>query len=409
MPRKFAPPRTEPKLTDRSALDSTTDLLTEQFALEADGYICETADVWHVVVAAAARRSTIEATSQHLAHAPDSNTIRSYLNEAFSPADIPALQTASNTALVSQVPGWLTRRAQDIACDLHDEPYYGKVQPADPDHPEADPNYWICRGEARVGTTRFYRCASAYVMRRGVRVTLAVKFVHPGETIADVLKWLLQQVQAAPVTIRRLFVDKGFCSIPTLRDTLMQTFPDLPVIMACPIRGKPDGQGTRALCRGRSSYRAPHTFSSAENGQLTVTLAVVKTFRKRRNGTRQIDWLIYVVLNLPDEPLRQVRKLYRRRFGIESSYRLLEQVRIRTSSNNPGVRFLYMAVALLLANIWIALHWIYLRVRGSGPRRVASHYFRLADLRSFLVHAVEAIYGVVTVLDPPSNVKLVNY
>ena len=101
MPRKFAPPRTEPKLTDRSALDSTTDLLTEQFALEADGYICETADVWHVVVAAAARRSTIEATSQHLAHAPDSNTIRSYLNEAFSPADIPALQTASNTALVS--------------------------------------------------------------------------------------------------------------------------------------------------------------------------------------------------------------------------------------------------------------------------------------------------------------------
>ncbi len=140
-----------------------------------------------------------------------------------------------------------------------------------------------------------------------------------------------------------------------------------------------------------------------------MPVAIVKTFRKRRNGARTVDWLIYVLLNLPDEPLRNIRKQYRRRFGIESSYRLLEQVRIRTSSNNPGVRFLYMAVALLLVNIWIALHWVYLRVRGSGPRRVASHYFRLAGLRSFLLHAVEAIYGVVTVLEPPSNVKPVNY
>ena len=409
MPRKFAPPRTEPKLTDRSALDSTADLLTEQLPLEADGYLCETADVWRVVVAAAARRSTIEATSQHLAHAPDSNTIRGYLNGAFAPADIPALQTASNAALASQVPAWLTTRAQAIACDLHDEPCYGKVQPADPDHPEADPHYWVCRGEARAGTTYFYRCASAYVMRRGVRVTVAVRFVHPGETTADVLKWLLERVATLHLIIRRLYLDKGFCSIPVIRDTLVKAFPELPVIMACPIRGKPEGKGTRALCRGRGSYRTQHTFTSTEYGQLTVPVAVVKTFRKRRNGARTVDGLIYVLLNLSDEPLRNIRKQYRRRFGIESSYRLLEQVRIRTSSNNLGVRFLYMAVALLLVNIWIALHWVYLRVRGSGPRRVASHYFRLAGLRSFLLHAVEAIYGVVTVLEPPSNVKPVNY
>lgn len=409
MPRKFAPPRTEPKLTDRSALDSTTDLLTAQFALAADGYICETADVWRVVVAAAARRSTIEATSQHLAQAPDSNTIRGYLNGAFTSAEIPALQAASNAALASQVPTWLTARAQEIACDLHDEPYYGKVQPADPDHPQADPDYWICRGEARAGTTYFYRCASAYVMRRGVRFTLAVKFVHPGETIAAVLKWLLKRVLKLHLTIRRLYLDKGFCSIPVIRDCLLKDFSTMAVIIACPIRGKLDGKGTRALCQGRRSYRTSHTFTSADYGQLTVALGVVKTFSTRRNGTRKVDWLIYVLLNVPDEPLRNVRKLYRRRFGIESSYRLLEQVRIRTSSNNPAVRFLYMAVALLLASIWIALHWIYLRVRGSGPRRVANHCFRLDGLRAFSLHAVETIYGVVTVLEPPSNVKPVNY
>ena len=409
MPRKFAPPRTEPKLTDHSTLDSTTDLLTEQFALSADGYVCETADVWRVVIAAAARRSTIEATSHHLANAPDSNTIRYYLNQAFTPADIPALQSASNAALASQLPVWLAVRAQEMACDLHDEPYYGKVMPADPDHPESDPDYWICRGEARAGTTYFYRCASAYVMRRGVRFTLAVTFVHPGDTLAEVLKWLLDRVAALGLTIRRLYLDKGFCSIPVIRDSLLRYFPSLPVIMACPIRGKPEGQGTRALCQGRGSYRTTHTFTNPDYGQLTVPLGVVKTFSKRRNGTHKVAWLIYVLLNLPDEPLRRVRKLYRRRFGIESSYRLLEQVRIRTSSNNPAVRFLYMAIAFLFGSIWIALHWIYLCVRGSGPRRVASQYLRFDRLRSFLLHAVEAIYGVVAVLEPPSNVKPVKY
>jgi putative transposase len=384
-------------------------LLAEQFDLSADGYVCATADVWRVVVAAAARRSTIEATSNDLPDAPDSNTIRYYLNEAFTPADIPALQADSNAALASQLPDWLRVRAQEIACDLHDEPYYGKLEAEDPDHPEADPHYWVCRGEARAGTTRFYRCASAYVMRQGVRLTLALKFVHPGEPVADVLKWLLERVAALGLVIQRLYLDKGFCSIPVIRDGLQRHFPNLPAILACAIRGKPGGKGTRALCHGRSSYRTTHTFVNPDYGQLTVPVAAVKTYSKRRDGSIKTQWLVYVLLNLPDEPLRRVRKLYRRRFGIESSYRLMEQVRIRTTSNNPAVRFLYMAVALLLGSIWIALHWTYLRVRGSGPRRVASQYLRLDRLRRFLTRAVEAIYGTLAVLEPPLNVKPVKY
>jgi hypothetical protein len=58
-----------------------------------------------------------------LAQAPDSNTTRGYLNSAFTPAEISAVQTASNAALANQIPAWLTQRAQELACDLHDEPY----------------------------------------------------------------------------------------------------------------------------------------------------------------------------------------------------------------------------------------------------------------------------------------------
>jgi len=87
-------------------------------------------------------------------------------------------------------------------------------------------------------------------MRRGVRLTLAVNFVHPGETLADVLKWLLKRVTALHLTLRRLFLDKGFCSIPVIRDCLMQVFPKLPVILACPIPGQAGGAGYARLVPG---------------------------------------------------------------------------------------------------------------------------------------------------------------
>lgn len=56
----------------------------------------------------------------------------------------------------------------------------------------------------------------------------------------------------------------------------------------------------------------------------------------------------------------RVHRRYRRRFGIETGYRLMEQVRGRTNSANPVLWFLLMSVALLIVNMWIGLHWRYL-------------------------------------------------
>lgn len=384
------------KLTDRVTLDCTMNSLKKHFALSAEGYKCQTNDVWQIVVTAAARRSTIEATCDDLTAAPAANTVRGYLHDALPPREIPALQVACNAALAEQLPAWLGQHPREVACDLHDEPYYGKQQPHDPEHPETDPAYWICRGEARDGTTRFYRCATAYVMHHGARLNLAVRFVHPGEAVATVLHDLLARVEALGLTIRRLYLDKGFCGIPVLR--ALQQRDQLPVLMAAPIRGKKGG--LRALCRGATCYRTTHTFRSAANGELTVPVGVVRTFVRGQDKKWHLRWLVYVLLNLPDEPLRQVRKDYRRRFGIETGYRLMEQVRARTTSNRAALRFLLMGVALLLVNLWIALHWRFLRRRGSGPRRVAREHFPLERMARFLSRAVEAIYGVVSVVDP---------
>jgi hypothetical protein len=326
-----------------------------------------------------------------LTGAPDGNTVRGYLNEQLTPDDIRATQRDCNRALASQLPAWLRDHPKEVAIDLHDAPYYAKDDLDDKD-------CWVCRGEARDGTTRFYRCATAYIMHKDVRFTLAVVFVHPDDDLVKIVKQLIRRVKALKIKVKRYYFDKGFCSIAVLRVLLAE--PNLSAIVAVPIRGKKGG--TRALCRGRSSYRTNYTFRNQELGELTVPLAVVRTFRRRRDGTLHATWLIYVILNAKEVSLREIRKLYRRRFGIESSYRLLEQVRGRTTARNPALRFLWMGLALLIGNIWIALHWMYLLQRQRGRFRILRKDFILDRMAQFLRRAVENIYGVISSVEPIS-------
>ena len=389
---KFLLPQSE-KLTDRATLEHTVAVLEQNFDLSADGYLCQTRDLYQILVLAAVRQTYIETVCNDLKAAPDSNTVRGYLKEQLTPDEIRQLQRDCNRALASQLPDWLRAAPKEVAIDLHDEPYYGKDDLTDED-------CWVCRGEARQGTTRFYRCATAYIMHKDVRFTLAVEFVHPKDDLFQIVKRLIRRIKALKIAVKHYFFDKGFCSIPMLR--ALQAEPNLSAIIAVPIRGKEGG--TRALCRGRRSYRTNYTFSSAENGEITVPLAVVRTFRKRRDGKWYAEWLVYVVLNAADVSLRQIRKCYRRRFGIESSYRLMEQVRGRTTARNPALRVLWMGLALVINNIWIMLHWAYLVRRTQGPRRVARKHFIFDRMLQFLRRAIEAIYGVISMIDC-SNIK----
>jgi Transposase DDE domain len=377
-------------LTDQRTLHDTITILRHHIPLTATGYRCQTPDLWRILVAAAARHTTIESVCADLLTAPHANTVRGYLTAQLSPQAIPLLEQQCNTALATAIPEWVYHRAQAVAVDFHDEPYYGRSDATDPEN-------WVCRGDAQAGTTYFYRCATAYVMQRDVRLTLAVVFVKPGDDKVTLLTRLLTRVRAVGVRLRCLFADKGFCAIPVLRWLQAQR---IPAIIAAPIRGKQGG--TRALCQGRASYRTTHTFQSAEHGELTVPVAVVRTYHRRRSGCRVGAWLLYVCLDVTDPPPR-IRQRYRRRFGIESSYRLMEQVRARTTSPNAALRFVLIGVALLLINIWIRLHWQFLRVPGQGPRRVARGAFRLERMMRFLTRAIERYYGVVTAVDPPAT------
>jgi len=283
------------RLTDQQTLHATMILGQQHIPLTANGYRCQTSDLWRLLLAAAAGHTTLEAACADLTGAPDANTVRGYLTEQLSPAAIPELEQQWNDLLRTLVPDWLRARPQEIAVDFHDEPFYGR------DHPD-DPDNWVCRGEARALPTRFYRCATAYLILHDVRLTLAIVFVKPKMDKVAILKRLLSAVRAAQISIKCLYADKGFCGIPMLRYLSRRR---IGAIIAMPVRGKQ--AGSRALCRGPKSYRTTYTLQSAEHGTLTVPMAVVRTYQRRRSGRRQLRWLLYIVLGVGG-PLVRVRR-----------------------------------------------------------------------------------------------------
>lgn len=371
---------TKNKLNAEQVRKTTETLLQEQLkSLKTEGYKISTSMVLNVLLKAAIEKSSIEAVCADLADVVDSNTLREAVNRALTVDDLRQHETEFNAALVSCLPVEMPKQGLEMVIDGHDEPYYGKSE-----HIRS----YTCRGEAKEGTTYFWRIASLYVIWRGVRLTLALTYVLPSEKLLTIVQRLLKRQSDLGFRLKVLYLDKGFCSGDII--DYLQTAP-LPALIACPIRGKEAKGGTRALCHGRQHYTTRYTFTDGTTAQL----AVVPTLkRQKKTGKQRRTWLVYVLINL-NWSAKYAMQRYSRRFGIESSYRQLGQVRIHTNARNPALRFFYLALALLLLNVWTFLRCLSSRVIDRGPFRLDLNRFRLSRFRAFFRRAIEQAYGTI--------------
>ena len=377
------------KLTDRKVLEYARTSLQEHLPLQAEGYKCSTEDLFNVLLGASASSDTIESVCADLVEMPAAETLRQYLNEQLIVKELPELEKRLNAALAAEIPPRVWRQARDIAIDFHDRPYYGKISQAE--------GLWV-RGKAKSGTTRFYRIATAYVILKGLRFTLAIRFFLPNDDTVAVLDLLLSRVKVLGIKVRRLFLDRGFAGIEVME---YLTRHGLSALIACPIRGKTGG--TRALCQGNRSYRTSHTFKN-QNKSFTADLAVCRVFTTaKRTGRmkRRAGWLIFILIHLDLSP-HQAQRSYRRRFGIETSYRCAGQVRGWTTSSNPAYRFVLIGLSFFLLNVWLHLRWLFTQVPRRGRRKLDDKRFQLTRFGKFVSRALEQRYGYVHEIVAPA-------
>jgi len=176
--------------------------LQKHLTLEVKGYCCTTEMILDVVLKASAERSSIEAACADLEQVADSNTIRRYLNEAMRVENLLQQEAEMNAILAESIPLSMKRADLEVAIDFHGEPFYGK---------RADLRAVACRGQAKQGTSHFTRVASAYVVWRDVRLTLALRYVLPGRAKLDILQGLLDDLKRLGFQLQSAVPGQGLC------------------------------------------------------------------------------------------------------------------------------------------------------------------------------------------------------
>lgn len=373
-----------PALTDEATLEAALDCLLEHLPLEMEGGYTPR-DLFEILLRAASRRDSIEHTSQRLEGAPSGNGIRYHLNKL---EDMATVERQLNRALQSRIPPKMCKGKHRIAIDLHLIPYYGI--------PTAFEAPYIYRSQAKTGTTSFFAYATVYVICRNKRVTLGIHAVHRRETLVATLTYLLAMLQSLRVRVKRLYLDRGFYRVPVIR--WLKAL-NIPFLMPAVIRGKTGG--TRQLLVGRKSYATGYTLNSPQYGSVSCQMRVICNYRKGLKGKHGIQYTLYVVHRLT-VALHQLHHHYKDRFGIETSYRIKNQCRIRTTSKNPVTRLLFLVLAFILVNLWVYLLWYWVSRTQRGGRIVYRELFSLKTMLEFLSHAVERHFSVITAVYLPA-------
>jgi len=323
--------------------------------LKDHGWLCTAATVWNILLRAASRSISIYAACRDLADGPCDQAVRDALADGL-PKTLSVLERRLNEALLCDVPRRLLRVRWEVAIDWHFPPYYGEP------YQSRNELYY---GKPRQGTKKFHAYASACIVTRGYRYTVALTYVRRHESTVTVLRRLLARIREIGLKIRRVLLDRAFFSVPVVTFLKQE---NLPFLMPVMFRGrKPKkrrpSQGLHWIKRqGAGWYR--HTMKS---GKQQATVSVCVGYRRHRNRKdKQVKQkLLFAAWRVHGSPV-ETRERYRRRFGIETSYRQMRQARIYTCTRNPRLRLLFVAIALLLRNLWVWIHQTQL-AEGSGP------------------------------------------
>lgn len=371
--------RVQHTLTSGEVQHLAGQLLTPLFGVWPAVRTCTLDAVIAILVYAAARLTSVCDACARLRDAPDSDTVLARLAERLVDRD--TLDRRLRLLLHASLPRCLRRGRWVIAIDTTLVPYHGGP------FLRADE---IFRSQPKSGTTHFHCYATAVVVRHGLRFTLAVLPVEGGTPMRAVVRELRRRIVAAGIAPKLFLLDRGFNNAGVVR--YLQSARQ-PFIMPQAVHGKKPktgpATGLRAIRERHRTGWTSYAWTPTGERRVRVDLCVLRRGRADRRGHRAFLYACWGVRRRPTE----VYRVYRLRFGVETSYRQMNQVRIRTCTRNPAVRLLFVAVALLLRNLWAWLHWAVLAEPRRGGRRVRLERLRLRAMVNWLLHLTERMFG----------------
>ena len=197
------------------------------------------------------------------------------------------------------------------------------------------------RSKHEDGTNRFYEYATISIVQDGLRLCVYSRPVTLLDVKVDVVRELMEEAEKRGVKISLLLMDRAFFTtecINLIRGSGMD------FITPCVCNARIQGAVSSLGKEGALPFSI-HDNDSKTEASFTMVVYWSKTKRK----------LIPFATNIGENAKKLVGtipKEYRRRWGIETSFRKVKEVHGRTLSPSPAIRLAYFMTAMILYNLW---------------------------------------------------------
>jgi len=209
-----------------------------------------------------------------------------------------------------------------VAFDWHDLPYYGK------------PTLGMVGAQPKDGTCYAFSFLTASILTPGRRLVLCIVPLTSRNSLVSLVLGLIARIQKRVDGIGYVAFDNGFQD-----SELIQELQNRQISFIIPLRE------TVKVKRRWRWMRYARRFNYTSQG---VEMDVVEAQDAK-------GWRYFLATNMTGSPKRILR-LYKRRWGIETSYRKIREFLPKTTSKNWTVRIFHFVLACLIYNAWVVLN-----------------------------------------------------
>jgi len=226
-------------------------------------------------------------------------------------------------------------RPVDVAIDLTEWMYYGNSN---------DP--YVVGTKYKNGTKFCYRFATVNIVEGGKRFTLLALPMSQFTPKDKVLEQLIAHAKKM-VEVRRVYVDRGFFSVPCINMLkklgVKYLMPATQNRKIKPIVEKAEAPSIMDYTMGDTRYE-----------HATFKLVIV---RNNKNPEKKVAFAVN--MNINEENAQAECDNYGKRWGIETSYRVKGDFRPKTTSKEYVVRLFYFMWSVCLYNLWVLVKVIF--------------------------------------------------
>ena len=271
----------------------------------------------------------------------------------------------------------LRRRAWVIAIDEHRDPFYGERS-----------TFGITGGQKKQGSKYAYSYATAVIVHHRHRFTVGLIALTGGEKPHEIVAALLAQLETRGVKVRGVVLDSGFDSGETLLLLQEKRFS-----YTVPLRKKGNTKNQRNAAWELEVGTLATLSWKTEKTRKPVSTEVVVVRRAKEKDKKVYAFGGWGEKQARSEARRArvAKRWYRKRFGIETSYRQMNPAKAKTSKKDVRYRLLLIGLALLLRQAWVWLTAVVARDQKLRPTRHVAE-LPLTRLTAWIAESLQAIY-----------------